>query len=195
MTNTKYPTREQWLQAAVADLRVLLDAQGHTVPRVYVSVGFPGGGSRRTRIGECWRPEASSDGVGHVFISPILIGDVLVLGTLAHELVHAVNHSQGESGHGKCFADIAKPLGLTGKMTATGVGVELASKLEAIGAALGEYPHALLKPGGSPVKKQTTRMRKIECPCCGYTVRTTQKWIDAGLPSCPLGTPMVSSES
>lgn len=193
--NTRYPTREQWLQAAVADLRVLLDVQGHTVPRVHVSVGFPGGGNRQKRIAECWRPESSADGVGHIFISPILIGDVLVLGSLAHELVHAVNHSRGATGHGKVFADIAKPLGLVGKMTETVAGPELAAKLEAIGAALGEYPHALLKPGGSPTKKQTTRMIKVEAECCGYTVRTTAKWLEVGLPSCPCGNLMVRSEA
>lgn len=195
MTNTKYPTREQWLQAAVADLRNLLDQQGHTVPRVHVSVGFPGGGNRKTRIAECWMPASSADGIGHIFISPILTGDVLVLGSLAHELVHAVNHSRGETGHGKCFADIAKPLGLVGKMTETVAGAELAAKLEAIGAALGEYPHPRLTPGSGPAKKQTTRMLKLECECCGYVVRTTQKWVDAGLPSCPRGNQMVRSEA
>jgi hypothetical protein len=30
-----------------------------------------------------------------------------------------------------------------------------------------------------------------ECPCCGYTVRTTHKWIAVGAPRCPSGTEMV----
>jgi hypothetical protein len=37
-----------------------------------VSVGFPGGGNRRTRIGECWGHTASSQGLTEIFISPVL---------------------------------------------------------------------------------------------------------------------------
>jgi len=37
---------------------------------------------------------------------------------------------------------------------------------------------------------QTTRMLKVECPADGYIVRTTQKWIDLGLPTCPCGEEM-----
>ena len=35
---------------------------------------------------------------------------------------------------------------------------------------------------------------KIECPEDGYTVRTTSKWLDIGLPTCPCGTEMEVSE-
>ena len=34
--------------------------------------------------------------------------------------------------------------------------------------------------------KQTTRMLKCECPACGYTVRTTRKWLDIAVPTCPV---------
>ena len=45
------------------------------------------------------------------------------------------------------------------------------------------------KPGkhyGDQVLPQTTRMLKCVCGKCGYTCRTTRKWLDAaGSPICP----------
>lgn len=190
---TKHETREAWLIAAIHRLGRLFP-EGTTVPEVWVSIGFPGGGSAKTRIGECWNGVASSDGQGHIFVSPIVNGATEILAVLAHEIIHAINHANDESGHGKCFSALAKPLGLTGKMTATVAGPELVEKLQAIAEELGDFPSGNLSLTVTK-KKQTTRMIKLECDCCGYTVRTTQKWIDEGLPSCPRGTMMVTSES
>lgn len=39
-------------------------------------------------------------------------------------------------------------------------------------------------------KKQTTRLLKVECGQCGYTVRLTRKWLDVGPPGCPEHGPM-----
>ena len=37
-----------------------------------------------------------------------------------------------------------------------------------------------------PRKKQTTRLIKCSCSACGYTARTSRKWLDtAGAPICP----------
>ena len=33
-------------------------------------------------------------------------------------------------------------------------------------------------------------MIKLTAACCGYTVRTTRKWVDQGYPQCPHGQPM-----
>lgn len=40
------------------------------------------------------------------------------------------------------------------------------------------------------VAKQSTRMLKVECGSCGYTLRTTAKWLEVGTPTCPCGTLM-----
>ena len=56
---------------------------------------------------------------------------------------------------------------------------------------VGPYPHGALTGGVSTNgPKQTTRMIKRMCPACEYTVRTTQKWIIVGLPTCPCGSEM-----
>ncbi len=35
--------------------------------------------------------------------------------------------------------------------------------------------------------KQGARMLKVLCKKCGYNLRTTQKWLEQAIPSCPLG--------
>lgn len=177
--------REEWLGKAVNLLAPHFKAKtGHDIPDVRVSVGWPGGGSRRTRIGECWSGTAAEDGLAQIFISPVLNDPVKVLGTLAHELVHATVGT--ECGHKGEFRKVAKSIGLTGKMTATTVGDDLLPILEGYAKTLGEYPHAALTLGSGGRKVQTTRMLKVQCPETGYTVRMTRKWIDEwGTPTCP----------
>lgn len=187
-TQVREETREAWLNRAVEALRehVFIPAGEH-VPPVRVSVGWPKGG--RKVIGQCWKTDAAEDEVSQVFISPVLKDMAEVLETLVHELVHAVDNC--ESGHRGEFKRIAVEVGLEGKMTATHAGAELLATLMEVAEELGEYPHAALTPALSGVKKQSTRMLKVECPDDGYIVRTTQKWLDIGTPTCPCGTEMV----
>ena len=35
-----------------------------------------------------------------------------------------------------------------------------------------------------------TRLRKVSCPDCGYTVRMARSWMVTGLPTCPCGQSM-----
>ena len=207
MTNTtpaqKYATREDWLTAATEQLSTLFNLAGHVLPPVRLSVGWPYNTRPGSKvIGECWKPEASADGVAQVFISPRLDDPVRILDVLAHELVHATNYATGHSGHGKEFRAVAVALGLTGRMTATVAGPELAATLTDLAAFLGPLPHAALNPGdgvivigggpggGVPVApprpKQTARMLKVVCQECGYLCRVSSKWLDsAGAPLCP----------
>lgn len=185
-----FATREEWLVAAIRSLSALFEEIGQTLPVVRVSVGWPGGRGRKDAvIGQCWHPTAATDGIGQVFVSPVLVDASRVLDVLTHELVHAINHRDGANGHGKEFAAIAKPLGLTGKMTATVASDDLKARLDEIVEALGEYPHAALSTaanGEDAPKKQGTRMLKVECSRSGYVVRMTRKWLDEyGAPTCP----------
>jgi hypothetical protein len=185
-------TREEWLRAAVDHLRPTFAAQGNPLPpALQVSVGFPSVGAlaRRTRrVGECWSPQASLDGLHQLFISPLLAEPVLVLAVLAHELVHAAVGTPAR--HGPRFRRAALALGLRGRMTATVAGPDLQARLEELARLLGEFPHAGLLARDPDRKKQGTRLLKIVCPSCGYTARTTAKWIEIGLPTCPCNTTM-----
>lgn len=73
-------------------------------------------------------------------------------------------------------------------MPSTSVGEALAARLAPTLDLLGPYPHAAVTPSAttSAAPKQGTRMLKCECPACGYTVRTTRKWLDLGEPLCPV---------
>ena len=184
-------TREEWLGAAVTALRPRFKAAGYAIPaKVRVSCGWPtiGAISRRNRrIGECW-PATSSEGkCVEMFISPTEAKSHSVLGTLVHELIHAVLPN---AGHGPKFKRAMAALGLIGKATATNEGAELKREIAVVVKELGKYPHSPIKLSHRDTKPQSTRLLKVECPECGYVVRTTQKWIDTGFPTCPCGSEM-----
>lgn len=188
--------REAWLNKAVDELRPIFEEYGYAIPPVRVSVGFPSRGAvsrRKLAVGQCWDKVTSADGVAQIFISPLLDlvvdpaqkeGAAGVLDTLVHECVHAVVGSK--AGHGAVFGKCARAVGLQGKLTSGFAGQALVGRLDTVAKKLGPYPHAKLTPSLKESKKQGTRMIKCECGDCGYTVRTTKKWLeDVGAPWCP----------
>lgn len=187
-----HKTREEWLNAAVAELREWIFGEEHPVPDVHVSVGWPGGrGPKANTIGQCWQPDSSADGVGQIFISPVVAEPVHVLATLVHELVHAINHKNGENGHRGPFKRIAEELGLEGKMTATHAGAELAAKLEEIAEGLGFYPHSKISTEDKPKVQKTYMLKYVSPEEPDYFVRITQNKIDEyGAPRDPWGNEM-----
>jgi hypothetical protein len=139
---------------------------------------------KKRTIGQCWAPEAATDGVPQIFVSPFLDSPIEILATLVHEVVHAVVGNDKK--HGKVFGKCARAVGLEGKLTATVAGSDLIGNIEDWLKALGEFPHAKLDLLKGPTKKQTTRMVKCECAECGYVCRTTKKWLEIGPPHCPV---------
>jgi rubrerythrin len=120
-----------------------------------------------------------------MFISPALSKPEEVLAVLVHEMIHAEVGVQAK--HGKEFKERALAVGLEGRMTATTAGEELAARLLDLADELGDYPHDSLQGKTTGKKKDGTRQLKLECPVCGYIVRTSAKWIEVGLPACPCG--------
>lgn len=192
MSKIKFQTREEWLVKAAHLMAGLFESHDYKIPEVRVSCGWPSRGGlangKRT-IGQCWSPDAASDKIAQIFISPYILdeGPQGVLPTLVHEVVHAVVGTEAK--HGKKFKDCALAVGLEGKMTATHAGEDLEYIIDRWRReSLGAYPHSKLDPKKSPVPKQSTRMIKMECGECGYIARTSQKWIDAVGPcECPAG--------
>jgi len=196
-----HPTREAWLEAAVDGLRPLFESVGAPLPQVRVSVGWARGS--RKAIGQCWDAKATEDGVAQIFISPSLVDLVGtpiededqeikagVLDVLLHECIHAAIGTKEK--HGPVFRKTAHAVGLGGKMTATRPTGACCVRLSALAETLGPWPHGKIT---AQPKKQTTRMIKVvcsdpECECGGYTLRTTGKWIDVGMPTCPYGSKM-----
>lgn len=179
----KTQTREEWLQLGVVELaKKVFKPADLTVPTdAKVSCSWPGGGSARKRIGECWSREASGAKVNEMFISPTIEDPVRALDVLAHEVIHAIDDCK--NGHKAPFTRMMKAIGLEGKPTATAAGEDLTKRLNEVVKVLGPYPHRKLDMSGR--KKAGTRLIKCECPTCGYTVRTTAKWLEVGTPICP----------
>lgn len=179
-------TREEWLQKAITLCSAhRFKPHGFKVPQLRVSVGLPYGRGSAKAIGQHWHPRASEDKIGSIFISPTINDSVEVLGTLIHEMVHGVVGN--EEKHGRLFRACALAVGLTGKMTATTAGEELAAYFKkTLIKRIGNYPHARLNINKGPVKKQTTRMIKMECPKCEYKCRASLTLIkEIGPVICP----------
>ena len=181
-----YETREAWLIALVEALHPMFEGEALTIPETTISCSWPSRMPRK-RIGECWTSKAAKDGKRHMFISPTLDDAGRVADVTVHELIHAC--LPDGVGHKGPFVRAMKALGLEGKPTATTAGEDLARRLHAITSDLGAYPHKALSLDDGK-KKQGTRMLKLLCPDCGYTARTTAKWIEVGLPTCCCGTTM-----
>lgn len=183
MTATSF-ARHTWIEKVHTALRVKFADCGYAVPiEVRVSIGFPKGSrAGNGKIGQCWAPAASTDRYTEIFVSPELRDGARIMDVLAHELAHATVGC--EAGHKAPFKRCATDIGLTGKMTATVATREFSAWARKVMAKIGPYPAGALS--SATRKKQSTRMIKCECGACGYTVRTTNKWLDIAVPTCPV---------
>lgn len=185
-------TREQWLNNLIDNLRDKFFAAGGTIPeKVRATCGWPSTGGKaekNRRIGECWSDERSDSGHYEIFISPLVDDGIEVAAVLVHELVHACVGIA--AGHKAPFKKVAEAVGLEGKMTSTVPSEELVAELEDI-IGTDHYPHSKLS-FDLKKKVQSTRMLKVTCPDpgCAWSCRTTQKWVDIGLPTCCCGNQM-----
>lgn len=181
-----YTTREEWLTAALG----LIRAQVPTIAsRIRVTCGFPSTFTRSGTLAECWPDQASADGTWEVMVSPTVADPravfVLLLGQALHTLPGAASNGS------TTWRDACANAGLapTGEDWKTLTATDDLGDLFAIGS-LGAYPHAEIQTGQK--KTQSTRMLKLVCPTCGYTIRTTAKWLKTGLPQCHDGDTFVA---
>ena len=181
---SQYGTREEWLVALVDELRPDFQAQEFEIPPVRVSCSWPSRSIRKT-LGQCFSTKSSKDGVHQIVVTPTADKGIEVAETMVHELLHAC--LPDGTGHKAPFKKGMVKLGLEGKATATHAGQALTTRLNEVCCKLGEYPHSALKLKDPAEKKQGTRLLKLECSGCGYVLRTTQKWIETGLPTCACG--------
>lgn len=188
--------REEWLNEGLKRLREDFASTDFILPEgIRVTCGWPSKSAlaaKRKRVGECWSSDCSKDGHFEIFISPYISDSVEALAILVHESVHAAVGL--ECKHKGAFKTCALAMGLEGKMTETNASEGLKVRLRAIIEEIGEYPHATLDKlavSNAP-PKQSTRMHKVVCPMCEYTIRVSQKWLDIGTPTCPCGEPMVA---
>lgn len=198
-------TREEYLMAAVEELRPHFAKQKLEIPPVKVSCGFASKSPLKT-LGECWSAECTFDGTRQIFISPTHKSAVDALGTLAHELLHACLPDDAK--HGPKFKDGMKLVGLEGKAIHAGPGPELQLFIEQIVERLGDFPNPTLKPKEKKKleKAQAKKSFKLHCPrkrnaeksCIltdktaggDYTVTMSRKMLKLAFPICVCGAEM-----
>lgn len=161
-------------------IKPVADPSQYRQPKTSITVSF----MYRTNkaIGQCFKTSSSKDGkTNHILIKPTFNDKNTseVLGLLLHELIHACDGPEGcENGHRRFFRTTALACGLTGKMTATTETPELIERLNTlIIAKLGDFPFKGIIEGARTIKKQSTRMLKVECGC-GFIFRTSNKWAE-----------------
>ena len=139
-----HTSREDWLVAAVEELRPSFAAIGSPVPKaIRVACGFPSNARRSGAIGECWADTASADGTIEILISPTVADPAQVFEVLVHELSHS---TAGAMNHGAPFQAVASAMHLvasgTGKQSwkSTGPAPGFFDAYAAIIASLGAYP-------------------------------------------------------
>jgi hypothetical protein len=200
----QHANRESWLNYVASRMAPVFAELGKPLPKnVRIAIGWMSSGTRSRAIGECWDRRCSEDSHFEIFIKPTIGRDKVLMpldiaAVLAHELVHAAVGIP--EGHGKEFRRVAIGIGLTGKMTATVPGAGFEARMRDILRDAGALPHARMKITmteegygeegeegtiSTAPKKQVNRHVKCECETCGYTVRTTNKWIEIGAPHCP----------
>ena len=188
-----YPTREDWLTAAVSELKPFFLLNGVSISdKIRVSCALPSNAKRTNfkSVGECFPNTNSADAHFEIFISPVLDDPVKVFETLIAMLCHTAN---GALNHGKPYQKIADAMLLlpngtqSARYKSVTHGDAFVQAYKQIIDSLGAYVHAELS--ASVGKKQSTRMLKCVCPSCGYTVRLTAKWAfkhgNLNLPLCP----------
>jgi hypothetical protein len=153
--------REAWLTKATRKITKKWAKLGVAVPAdVQLSCGFPGGGSPRRRIGECWPRSRSTKGINQVFINPILEKPELALDVLGHELLHAADDCQSKHGH--AFTRLSVCVGYSGGKNSQATSESAKAFIARLTKVLGPYPHgaAILTP---KKQKSNAGLHKFEC--------------------------------
>lgn len=192
--NENYPTREDWLQAAVDVMRDCYFGRD-SIPDLPEKVrGLCSFALRSTKaIGQCHSPKASADGTHYVLVCPSQAEPVRVLDILLHELIHAavgVEHK-----HKSPFVKVVRAVGLAGKPTATFAeeGSPLHDRLTRLAEQLGPYPHSQLSKLGKVGEKTARRAwpTLISVEDETYKLRLSWEVLERGFPIDPWGKTMI----
>ena len=156
---------------------------------IMVACGYPPNtriGAKFDTLGVHINPKASSIAKHEIFINPIVDDTYQAIDILLHELVHAIQTDlfPKSKAHGKEFRAICKKIGMDGskKYAQACAGIELSKLIKEWIKEIGKYPHGSINLKADR-KKQSTRMIKLECSCCGFIARCSNGAINnCGLP-------------
>lgn len=161
---------------------------------------------RKNALGWFWAQRWAEGAFHEINLSAEHLNEHNMGETLIHELAHAENFHNGikdcdKTGrrHNKKFKSQAEALGLSvEKSGSLGWAYTKLTPVSEKFLADIKFNRDLFKlfRAGAESKegKAGTRMLKVECPDCGYTCRTTAKWLAVGVPTCACGTPMEAAQ-
>ena len=178
-------TREEWLNQASKWARVFIET---TAFRHGIEIEWPEGDfdlavaeiegkGLKNAIGVC-RQSYASEGRARIRICPSMDDEVYIVHVLIHEMVHACTEGDGHRGR---FPRLMKALGSAGNPTATIAGPEQSETIMAeVLPYLRPYgeihiPYKVLKRGE---RGKGSRLKKIECECCGIIMRASRMVCD-----------------
>ena len=164
-------TREDWLNKAALLIRAeLIDTRTTMTTDRPIRISLSPMASKN--LGACYPSSRSpADHANEITITMHSNDSVLILSTLAHELIHAYDDCVNK--HGAVFRAAALAIGLQGKMTATVAGAELTATLSEYVELLGEIPHYALT---HVAKDKGRNGNKLMCHDCGFKANTSTKW-------------------
>ena len=164
-------TREDWLNKAALLIRAeLIDTRTTMTTDRPIRISLSPMASKN--LGACYPSSRSpADHANEITITMHSNDSVLILSTLAHELIHAYDDCVNK--HGAVFRAAAIAIGLEGKMTATVAGAELTATLSEYVELLGEIPHYALT---HVAKDKGRNGNKLMCHDCGFKANTSTKW-------------------
>jgi hypothetical protein len=123
-------------------------------------------------LGVCFSRVATSDGVNEIFINPTMTDQDQILFVTLHELCHAEDNNR--SGHSGRFARNITALGGIPPHTHGTPSDDLKAVFNQFRDEYGPFPAPPLNVDKlDKPKKQTTRMRKLECKQCGWLARVS----------------------
>jgi hypothetical protein len=184
--------REEWLTLAIQKIeQAVFNPLDKRMPKKWkATCGWVKGASAHA-IGVCVDPICTKDGTTHIFVMPTQENSMEVLGTLTHEMIHAIVGV--DAGHKEPFKFVVKKLQMSKPMTKSHpvAGTPLWTKLEQILLELGPYPHAAVVPRKKPTKPHGwARWKSVKEE--KYTVlANTKKVAKFGMPRDPWGFEMV----
>jgi hypothetical protein len=169
------------------------------VEKITVTIQSKG---RKNALGWFWRNRWAKGAFHEINLCAEHLKDHNMGETLIHELAHAENcHNEiadcDKTGrrHNKKFKVQAEALGLeVEKVGSLGWAFTKLTPVSEKFLADIKFDRSLFElfRAGAESKegKAGTRMLKVKCPTCDYTVRTTAKWLLVGTPTCPCGDTM-----
>ena len=172
--------RELWLTKATDIMRARWAPLGIAVPAdVKMTCGFPGGGSPRRRIGECWPRARSAAGVNEVMISPVL-EDRSTCSTCSATNCCTPSMT-ARAATARRSRKNSKPSATAAASTARSPAPKPAALAQEMLAKLGAYPHGKVE---LTAKKRNAShgLHKLECGCGNVSYMTAKKIEELRLP-------------